>query len=293
MEAEDQEPKHKKAWHKGRGRRSKARIGQKRKHKPLVKQPALVEDTDISFSHWSESLDDMEGWINASADEELRFCQLSRQDVSECSPLVVSRSLIVNKQDDSWMLHINGHGADPVCISSLFEFPSCLNRDSTTMLLQTVPNLNTCVGNPESMFIELGMSKKNHQFLSSNKEITPYVDTEFTVTVGDQQYSSTVRCSDCHLLTESNRCCVCTKYRHNLSVMCSHVAKNNSTVEKKLTVNYRYSIHVQYITLLHYLVYMSMYVYHFQSRFMKTPERLSALRAAKQCCQQLKSAANS
>ena len=66
------------------------------------------------------------------------------------------------------MLHINGHCVDPVCISSLSETPSCLNSDSTTC---TVHSLNTCVGNPESKFVELEMARKNHQFLSLNKEI--------------------------------------------------------------------------------------------------------------------------
>ena len=57
---------------------------------------------------------------------------------------------------------------------SLSETPSCLNSNSTTS--NSAYSLNTCVGNPESKFVELGMARKNHQFLSLNKEITAYVD---------------------------------------------------------------------------------------------------------------------
>ncbi len=224
-------------WCKGRGRRSKARIG--RKSRPKLKssvicmQPAPAEDLDIPASHWSEHLDVPEEWIDISVEEELRLCKISRQDCSGCSPLAVSRSLIVNKQNDSWVLHINGHRVNPASIPSLSDFTSHLNSNSMTMLLQTVHSLNICVGNPELMFVQLGMSKKNQQFLAPNKEVVGYVDTGFIVTVEAQQYSNTVRSSGCHLLTEGNRCCECTKYRHNLSAMCSRVVKrNNSTVKK-------------------------------------------------------------
>jgi hypothetical protein len=59
---------------------------------------------------------------------------------------------------------VNGHHVKPDQVESLAEYPVNLDSSSASNLLQTVLNLNVCVGNPEPQFVELGMLKKHHQF---------------------------------------------------------------------------------------------------------------------------------
>ena len=174
------------ARRKGRGSRSKARIGPKRKshHKP--------DETLTSLSLPSEWITDVEapcGWMNVSCEDsdELRLCRVSHQEVTQCPPLVVSRSLIV-KADHSWILHVHGHAVDPTLTPSLAEIPSLLDISSMSTLLQKVSSLNTCVGNPEAKFVALCETKKNKQFLSASKQVIAYLDSGISVILDGQEY---------------------------------------------------------------------------------------------------------
>ena len=152
--------------------------------------------------------------------------------------MAVTRSIVV-KADYSWILHVNNHHVDPQNISLLVEVPPILDADSTASLLQTVCKLNTCAGNPDPKFINLAKSKKNGQFLSNKKEVVAYLDSGFCVLVDGQQYVSTVRCSNCQLLTDHVRCTYCVVYRSTLISMCYRLEKCNSSITSKKT-NYRY-----------------------------------------------------
>ena len=76
------------------------------------------------------------------------------QELEGCSLLVVTRSLIV-KQDYTWVLNVHCHPVDPSKISSLALIPHNLTRDSATLLLSRLAELNTCVGNPEPKIVSL------------------------------------------------------------------------------------------------------------------------------------------
>ena len=223
------------SWKKGRGKRSKAKIGPKKK--THVKEGDVHVPALLYPSQWlNVSIPD--GWNTIPHERELRLCQISSQALSSIPPLVVTRSIVV-KADYSWMLHVNNHQVDPQNISSFVEVPPFLDASSTTSLLQAVCTLNTCVGNPDPKFIDLAKSKKNSQFLSSEKEVVAYLDSGFSVVVDGQQYASTVRCSSCHLLTDRLRCTNCGVYRSTLIAMSYRFEKRNTTVQSK-TTNYRY-----------------------------------------------------
>ena len=180
------------------------------------------------------------GWVNVSGthDTELSLCKIARQEVLDCPPIVVSHSLII-KLDCSWMLHVHGHRVDPDLVPSLSKIPSCLDSETTVNLLQSVCSLNTCIGNPETKFTELGKSKKNCQFLSANGTVVAYVDSgHVLLNNAEEQFPCTVRCINCHLLTaaESKRCSVCTIYQNTLFSLCSRTGKK--AVRHK-TTNYR------------------------------------------------------
>ena len=146
----------------------------------------------------------------------LRLCRVTYQELPGTAPLVVTHSLIV-KQDCSWALNVHGHTVDSSKVPSLQSFPDKLSGESVTLLLNEVADLHTCIGNPEQKYTVLGEAKKYGQFLSANKEVVAYIDRNACVTVGDQQYPTTVRSSKCHLLTSAVRCSVCTGYRKSLN----------------------------------------------------------------------------
>ena len=81
-----------------------------------------------------------------------------------------------------------------------------------------------CIGNPEQKYVALGETKKNGQFLSEEKDVVAYMDRNACIVGADQQYTSTVRCSKCHILTNGMRCSVCATYCRSLNAQCSCAA---------------------------------------------------------------------
>ena len=219
---------------KGRGKRSKARIGPKRKCHESTKN--TVPKAAVNPSQWTDVVVP-EGWINVSNETELRLCQISRQDIPNIPPLAITRSLVV-KSDCSWMLHIHGHRVDPSHIPTYDDTPF-LDPTSTTTLLQKVGSLNTCVGNPDPKIINLAKRKKNGQFLSQKQDVVAYLDVGTCVSIEGQDYPSTVRCSSCNLLTDGIRCEDCTGYRKTLLTLCSRSNGSGHSVHKSKK-NYRY-----------------------------------------------------
>ena len=167
----------------------------------------------------------------------LRLCRVAYQELPGTAPLVVTHSLIV-KQDCSWALSVYGHTVDTAKVPSLLSFPDKLSVKSVTLLLNQVADLHTCIGNPEQKYPVLAEAKKHGQFLSVNKEVVAYLDNHACVTVGDQQYPTTVRSSKCHLLTSALRCSVCTAYRNSLRAQHSRALCESSSVRSK-KINYR------------------------------------------------------
>ena len=154
------------------------------------------------------------------------------------SPLAVTRSVVV-RADYSWILHVNNHLVDPKLISSIQKIPSLLDATLTTTLLQTVCTLNTCVGNPDTKFTELAKSIKNGQFFLRKQKVVAYLDSGFCVLMDGQQYVSTVRCSNCHLLSDRYRCIECAVYRSTLVSMCFRSEKQNASTCLSKSMNYR------------------------------------------------------
>ena len=185
---------------KGKGKRSKARIGRRFKTKsfvpdqtiPVKQTRTMPPTTHDSTTSWLESFNVPNGWVNVSTlENKLCLCQIVHQQAIDCAPIVVSRSLIV-QQDFSWMLHVHGHHVNPSAVP-LSRIPSYLESETATALLETVSSLHTCIGNPEDKFTQLGKAKKNRQFLSGNGSVVAYVDVGFALcTNAKEQFSCTV-----------------------------------------------------------------------------------------------------
>ncbi len=183
-------------------------------------------------------------WTNKSTvdEQELRLCCISYQDAPGCSPLIVTRSLII-KPDCKWILHVNGHLVDPSVIPSLSTIPSSVSAETAGVLLENIGQLKTCPGNPDTRFVALGEKKKNGQFLSQSKAIVAYIDSGICVSDAGETYPSTIRCSNCHLLTDGSRCTNCRSYRRNLIAQALRTQKPKSPYRlKKNHKNYRLAI---------------------------------------------------
>ena len=167
--------------------------------------------------------------------QEKRYCVISYQKADGCAPLVITRSLVIDKSGE-WQLHINGHLVNATVVPLLASFPKVLPESDAFKLMTIVNDLNTCVGNPDPKFVTLGKAKKNRYFLSVKKEIVAYLDNNAVVTVNGETYPETVRCSECYLLTTEIRCPVCISYRASLTSQYHRSLKLNV---KSNRVNYR------------------------------------------------------
>ena len=192
----------------------------------------------VSDVNWFAAVQLPHNWTDVSfGSPDLRLCSVTYQELEGCSPLVVTRSLIV-KQDYTWVLNVHGHPVDPSNISSLALIPHNLTRDLATLLLSRLEELNTCVGNPEPKFVSLGEAKKKGQLKSLEKEVVAYVDSSACVGIGHQQYAHTIRCMKCHLLTTEVRCSECAAYRKNLLAQHSRARRRSTSVQRR-TTNFR------------------------------------------------------
>lgn len=230
--------RHGRSWKKGHGKRSKARIGYKKKSR-IVQEPLLppdppVQPTPVHPSQWLSNISLPNDWTAVGHETELRLCQISSQTMLCVSPLAVTRSLVV-KADYSWILHVNNHLVDPQKIPSLSDFPSFVDAKATSDLLVAVCALNTCAGNPDPKFVTLAKSRKNAQFLSKKNEVVAYLDSGFCVLFDDQPFVSTVRCSSCPMLTDRSRCLVCGVYRNQLLTMSYRFEKRKSAPRSRST----------------------------------------------------------
>jgi hypothetical protein len=177
------------------------------------------------------------------------------------------------KADYSWMLNVHGHLVDPSGIPSLGNIPPLLDSRSTTTLLQILSSVIVCVGNPDPDIISLCDKKKNKEFLSANRKVIAYLDSGFIVMVDGQEYTRTVRWSTCVILIDDGciRCESCAKYRKILLTTISRMKRTGKHVQKN-EVNYRY-MYMYVISNLPWDVVLN--------KFMKTPERLIAMRSVK------------
>ena len=168
----------------------------------------------------------------------MKLCVVNYQESESCPPLVLIRSVVINKTQWSWQLHVHGHQVDPSAIPSLADVPAQLNCSTASMLLSCLADLKTCAGNPDSSFVTLCKTKKNMQFMSSDKKVVAYLDTHACVFIDGDCYSSTVRCSDCLLLSNNVRCDICAQFRNSLRAQFSRSRSRRAFYSKN--TNYRY-----------------------------------------------------
>ena len=128
----------------------------------------LSQDTSCATGHiedieYFQTIDIPPPWVNVSTDtchSDLHLCVVEHKTCEDSSPLVVTRSVVINKFEQTWHVHIHGNQVNPLLIPSLADIPDKLSDSTTSLLLSRITDLNICTGNPETIFVELGRTKK-------------------------------------------------------------------------------------------------------------------------------------
>ena len=168
---------------------------------------------------------------------------------------------------------MHGHQLDPSLVPNWLLFhPHWMAALLLCCMFQWLNQLKTCAGNPDVRFVTLAESRKNGRFLSSDKVVVAYLDSNACVTVDGQEFPVTVRCFMC-LLTERVHCSECVRYRKVL-IPTYHRAIQDLPTKRSVKVNYRFEYFVLAMNLC-----ISSFAY---LRFLKIPERLRALRRSRQ-----------
>ena len=76
--------------------------------------------------------------------QQKRYCVISYQKTDDCAPLVVTRSLAIDKTGE-WQLNANGHFVNTSVVPSLASFPKVLPDSDIFKLMTIVNELNTYV----------------------------------------------------------------------------------------------------------------------------------------------------
>ena len=89
----------------------------------------------------------------------------------------------------TWRVYVHGRLVDSC--PALSEIPKILTKKDASNLMSKLNNLNVCVGQPDTKFVDV-CAAKNGQILSHNKQVVAYLDSTACVSDG-QMYTKTVR----------------------------------------------------------------------------------------------------
>ncbi len=161
-----------------------------------------ISDNPLRLLHLSITLPS-KAWCDQSSErlEKVILCKLSQASGSSTQPLKVTHNLTVNS-DLTWKLFVLNHEINTRC-TVLDYIPSTLTQDTFSQLLVRLDNLAICVGPPDAHFIRMITAKKG-KILSHDGKAVCSVD------------NGTVRTMDCEILSTSEKCSTCKKYRATL-----------------------------------------------------------------------------
>ena len=131
------------------------------------------------------------------------------------SPLVITNSVRIMR-NLTWNLSVHGFQLDSLKCRLLSDIPQTLDRMSLEELLKLIDKCNVCLGNPDTGYIEMVESKKDHLMSKNKKDITSAIDKFSPVCYGDKHYAKTIQLSSCELLVEGKKCASCVSYRNSL-----------------------------------------------------------------------------
>ena len=152
----------------------------------------------------------------------LVLSKMLHQPSCKSDPVQITLCLTVNN-DLTWSVAVQQHSIIPSKCSALKSFPPILSTDSLHQLHKMCDELVFCAGQPDIHFVSMVKAKKG-KILSEDGKVVAFVDECRTVLDGIV-YQYTVRSSDCELVSMTDKCVSCQKYRANLRAMYSRWSK--------------------------------------------------------------------
>ena len=144
--------------------------------------------------------------------------------------------------DLTWSLHVHNHLVSHSTCPALSTIPEVLNLSSLIQLLQLLDSLYICSGQTDSHLVSMVSAKKG-KILSPSGKVVASVESYAPVFLNGSWYSKTVRTSECHLVSHTLRCEICSKYRPTLRAIYHRWSKgcSNDMSDTSSHTNERYS----------------------------------------------------
>lgn len=175
-------------------------------------------------------------WINQSPSDfgKLQLCKIPRS----CSqPLRIACNVTVHS-DLSWSLFVyDKQIVQPMC-SALRSFPTLMDSENLNLLLSAVETLKLCVGQPDPNYVSMVKAKKG-KVSSLGGSVVAVLDN-IPVEFSGNKYSSTIRTAKCEILSKTDKCSVCTRYRASLRSMYHRWNKHTPAGPSSVYTNERY-----------------------------------------------------
>ena len=232
-------PKKKKFQHRKKDKKVKRLKLKSRSNPPPppMDPTAEVLDPTASLQQISEALVlPSSEWSNQSPSD-FRKLQLFKIPQSCSQPLRITCNVTVHS-DLSWSLFVyDKQVVQPMC-SALRSFPTLMDSENLNLLLSAVENLKLCVGQPDPNYVSMVKAKKG-KVSSSGGSVVAILDN-IPVEFSGNKYSSTIRTAKCEVLSKTDKCSVCTRYRTSLRSMYQRWKKRTPAGPSSVYTNERY-----------------------------------------------------
>lgn len=213
----------KNAERKSKGKRGVGRPPKQRRSVETDQTQQSKQTTaNLTNQTWSEKvLADIElpssQWVNQfRSDQSIVICKLSTIGTSATTPSAAVTHCVNISSDLSWTLTVHGAQVDGESCDVLSAVPKKLSSTSLDSFLRLLNRCNICPGHPDPQFVQMVESKKGKLLTKDGKNTAAQLDSFSTVSLNGEEYSKTVRTSNCQLLVQDAKCPACIHYRSSL-----------------------------------------------------------------------------
>ena len=150
-------------------------------------------------------------------------------------PMKISYCIVV-ELDGSWKVFVNNQHVERNVTPIFSAIPEHLNHAAVMHLISVMDSANVCCGYPQSKYIEMADARKGI-FKSKDGVARAKVDTSLPVTLDGEVYHSTIRTTNCHILSLSPMCSKCKDYVSILRTCYSRWCKKSGDEVSEFTNN--------------------------------------------------------
>lgn len=214
-------------------------LGQRAGNTPPVTVSMQIPATTSSIATLRSSLFPLPvDWCNQTDKKDLiQLFKLSSSVLSQ--PASVLYCIIV-KPDRSWKVFVNGQRVEKKSTSVLSAIPDrLLDRSAVMNLIFQLNSAFVCCGLPKAGYIKMAKARKDAVFRNADNAVRATIDSSHPVCVNGETLRSTIRTTDCEVLSNSPLCVKCRAFRPVLRSSYSRWLRSQSAEISKFT-NDRY-----------------------------------------------------